>query len=63
MTEIDVVISKLQEAIDLRSEAIVRGQVASYEEYRHITGVVAGLQGAVNALKDVQDKYQETDFD
>lgn len=63
MTEIDLVINNLQEAIDARSKAIVRGNVASYEEYRHITGVVAGLQGAVDALRDLQKKYQEDSFE
>jgi hypothetical protein len=53
-TVADVVIEKLEEAVAIRKGALAKGAVSSYEEYKYITGVIAGLQGALDALKDAQ---------
>lgn len=59
MNEVEMVMGKLAEAIKARQDAVVRGAVSSYEEYRHVTGVIAGLQGAYDALKEVNDQYED----
>jgi hypothetical protein len=56
---IDVVIANLEEAASLRRDAITKGSVVSYEEYKFLTGVIAGLQGAIDALKDANKRYTE----
>ena len=53
-TVADVVIEKLEESVAIRKGALAKGSVSSYEEYKYITGVIAGLQGALDALKDAQ---------
>ena len=58
-TAIDVVLEKLEEAALIRKDALSKGSVASYDEYKYLAGVVAGLQGAIDALKDIQRNYIE----
>lgn len=53
-TVVDVVIEKLEEAVSVRKGALAKGSVSSYEEYKYVAGVIAGLQGALDALKDAQ---------
>lgn len=55
----DIVIANLEEAAALRRDALTKGSVASFEEYKFLTGVVAGLQGAIDALKDANKRYVE----
>lgn len=58
-TAIDIVITNLEDAATLRRDAITKGSVTSYEEYKFLTGVIAGLQGAIDALKDANKRYVE----
>lgn len=58
-TAFDIVIANLEEAATLRRDALTKGAVASYEEYKFLTGVIAGLQGAIDALKDANKRYVE----
>lgn len=60
-TVIDVVIDKLDEAVAVRKGALAKGAVSSYEEYKYICGIIAGLQGALDALKDAQRMVVEED--
>ena len=59
MTELDLLETRLAEAINLRSDALVGGHVGSWEEYKYLSGVVAGLEGALNALCEIKDKYEQ----
>lgn len=55
----DIVIGNLEAAINARKDALTKGAVSSYEEYKFLTGVIAGLQGAIDALKDANRRYVE----
>lgn len=59
MTDLDLLEKELVTAIAVREEAIVKGQVASWEEYKYLTGVLAGLRGAWDAVKTAQSRYEE----
>ena len=58
-TVLDLVARDLDEAIESRKEALASGRVGSYEEYKYLSGIVAGLQGALQAIKDAQRQYIE----
>lgn len=58
-TAFDLVIANLEEAANIRRDAMTKGAAASYDEYKFLAGVVAGLQGAIDALKDANRKYVE----
>lgn len=59
MTELDLLETRLAEAIEIRRDALVGGNVASWEEYKYLSGVVAGLEGALNSLREIKDKYEQ----
>ena len=59
MTELDILEKDLNEAIGLREEALVRGNVASWEEFKYLAGVVAGLKGALEAVQNAKSRYEE----
>lgn len=59
MTELDLLEKDLKDAITLREDALVKGTVASWEEFKYLAGVVAGLKGALDAVKAAQSRYTE----
>ncbi len=59
MTELDLLEKDLTSAITLREDALVKGSVASWEEFKYLTGVVAGLKGALEAVKTAQKRQEE----
>lgn len=59
MTELEIIESKLQEALTLRREALVKGHVASWEDYKYLSGVVAGLHGALEFVQELKDRIEE----
>lgn len=59
MTELDLLEKELTAAITLRKDALVKGSVASWEEFKYLTGVVAGLEGALVAVKTAQARHEE----
>lgn len=59
MTELELLGKKLREAITPRRDALAKGAVGSWEEYKYLTGVVVGLQSALDAVEDAQKRYTE----
>jgi hypothetical protein len=58
MNVVDIVLKELEEAIDTRKNALVRGHIKDYAEYQHLVGVITGLTSASDRLKDLL-KYEE----
>jgi len=58
-TPVDLVIKNLEEAITCRRDAVTKGPISSFEEYKYLTGVIAGLQAALDAVKAAQKQYEE----
>ena len=59
MTDLDLLENDLIDAITIREEALVKGHVASWEEFKYLTGVVAGLKGALDAVNEAQRRYED----
>lgn len=59
MTELDILEKDLLTAIALREDALVKGSVGSWEEFKYLTGVVAGLKGALEAVQTAQKRHEE----
>lgn len=59
ITELDILEDQLHDAISMREAALIHGTVSSWEEYKYLTGVVAGLSGALEAVRERQQMYQE----
>lgn len=64
MDELERISKNLSEAIKIRESALVTGKVASWEEYRYLSGVLAGLKGAKKEVDDTLTRWAEDmDFD
>ena len=59
MTELELLSKKLKEAIEPRREALVKGRLVSWDEYKYLTGIVTGLQAALDAVEEAQKRYIE----
>ena len=58
MNALEVAIKDLNDAIEMRKNAIAKGHAKDYAEYQHIAGVITGLTTAVERLKDLLS-YEE----
>jgi len=59
MTELELLSKKLKEAITPRKDALAKGAVPSWDEYKYLTGVITGLQAALDAVEEAQKRYIE----
>lgn len=59
MTELDILEKDITAALTLREDALVKGSVGSWEEFKYMTGVVAGLKGALEAVKTAQKRHED----
>ena len=59
-TLLDVLRKDLEDAIELRKDALAQGAVNDYADYRQIVGVITGLTSALQRVKDLQN-YDEED--
>ena len=60
-TAIDVVLEKLEEAVLIRKDALSKGSVASYDEYKYVCGQIRGLESACGIVLDLQKKMETSD--
>lgn len=58
-TPIDLVIKQLEDAISMRKDAIAKGPISSFEEYKYLVGVIAGLHASLDAVKVAKKQYEE----
>jgi len=61
MTEYEYIRKELQEDIALKAEFIAAGNCKSFDEYKHVTGVIRGLTLAINLIKDREQKVKDYD--
>lgn len=52
MNEYEYLCKELQKQIDVKANFIAVGNCASFEEYRHVAGVIRGLTLAIDLIKD-----------
>lgn len=53
--------SILKKELDRRKDDLTEGNIQSYEEFRHIRGIIGGLTLALDALDKVQRQIEEED--
>lgn len=58
----DVLLKEYKDRMDMLSEALVRGNCATIEEYRYICGQLRGLEAACATIVDLRKRTEE-DFD
>ena len=57
----DVLIAEYKDRMEMLSEALIRGNCPTIEEYRYICGQLRGLEAACAVIVDLKQK-QEEDF-
>lgn len=58
----EVLLDEYKNRMDMLSEALIRGNCPTIEEYRYLCGQLRGLESACAIIKDLQQR-QEENFD
>lgn len=53
--------SKLQEKLASTKEFLVGGQAKDYAEYRHLCGLIRGLEAAEDIINDLAKRHEDAD--
>jgi hypothetical protein len=61
MTEYEYLCNELQKQIEGKANFIAIGNCSSYEEYKHVSGVIRGLTLAIDLIKDREQKIKDDD--
>ena len=61
MTEYEYLCNELQKQVDVKAGFIASGNCQSYEEYKHVSGVIRGLALAIDLIKDREQKLKDDD--
>jgi len=61
MTEYEYVRLELQKEVNSKSEFIASGNCKTFDEYKHVTGVIRGLTLAIETIKDREQKLEDSD--
>ena len=61
MTEYEYVRLELQKEVNSKSEFIASGTCKTFDEYKHVTGVIRGLTLAIETIKDREQKLEDSD--
>lgn len=57
----EVLLGEYKKRMDMLSDAVVRGNCPTIEEYRYICGQLRGLEAACGIIEDL--KYKSENFD
>ena len=60
-TPVEYLVGKLNEQVESVTAHLSRGGVANIEEYRRLTGVIQGLNTAIDLIKDLAKQMEEND--
>jgi len=58
----DILLAEYKDRMDMLSEALIRGNCPTIEEYRYICGQLRGLEAACATIVDLRKRTEE-DFD
>ena len=58
----EILLGEYKSRMDMLSEAVIRGNCPTIEEYRYMCGQLRGLEAACAIIEDLQRKTEE-DFD
>lgn len=59
MELIDVVMKKIYEEVDSLTDSLSHGGAKSYEDYRHVVGVIRGLETVVDIILTLTPKEDD----
>ena len=62
MDYLDYLLNEYKDRMNMLSEALVRGNCPTIEDYRYICGQLRGLEAACSIIVDLKQK-QEENFD
>jgi hypothetical protein len=62
MSELEYLLNEYRDRMNMLSEALIRGNCPTIEEYRYICGQLRGLEAACLIITDLKQK-QEENFD
>ena len=54
--EYEYLCNELQKQIDAKSSFIAQGNCQTYEEYKHVAGIIRGLALAIDFIQDREQK-------
>ena len=54
--EYEYLCTELQKQIDAKSSFIAQGNCQTYEEYKHVAGIIRGLALAIDFIQDREQK-------
>ena len=57
----DVLLVEYKDRMDMLSEALVRGNCPTIEEYRYICGQLRGLEAACAIIVDLKQRQEHSD--
>ena len=61
MNDFDYLLKEYKDRMTMLSEALARGNAASYEEYKYICGQLRGLEAACGIIIDLKQKMEHSD--
>jgi hypothetical protein len=61
MTEYEYLCNELQKQIASKSDFIAQGNCQTYEEYKHVAGIIRGLALAIDFIQDREQKIKDDD--
>ena len=58
---LEYLLSEFKDRMDMLSEALVRGNCPTIEEYRYICGQLRGLEAACGIIADLKQRLENSD--
>lgn len=60
-TELDLIRHKIRQKLNELADDLALGSAKDYGDYRHMTGMVAGLALVERDIMDIQERLQQED--
>jgi hypothetical protein len=61
MNDLEYLLIEYKDRMTMLSEALSRGNAASFEEYKYICGQLRGLEAACGIIIDLKQKMEHSD--
>lgn len=61
MTEIDVIRKKIRSHLNEMADDLASGCASSYDQYRYLTGIIAGLALVERDILDLMEAQEDAD--
>jgi hypothetical protein len=61
MNELDVIRQKIRQKLNELADDLALGSARDYAEYRHLTGIIAGIALVERDIIDLQERQREAE--